>query len=120
MKLLQWLIAFLVFAFVFCLASLTANGQAIRGDVLGLRPNSLPAKCNVGELRIDSGDSYQLKLCGLSNTWSLASFANPMTTNGDLITQTAGIPARLGIGSTSHVLRVVGGAVDEGLLRVRE
>jgi hypothetical protein len=35
---------------------------------------------------------------------------NPMSTTGDLIYQTGGVPARLGIGSTGQVLTVTGGA----------
>jgi len=37
-------------------------------------------------------------------------FTNPMTTDGDLITQASGVPDRVGIGSTGQVLTVVGGA----------
>ena len=36
-------------------------------------------------------------------------FSNPMTTNGDIIFQGAGVPARLAIGSTGQVLTVAGG-----------
>lgn len=36
--------------------------------------------------------------------------ASVMTTNGDIITRAAGVPARLGIGSTGQVLTVSGGA----------
>jgi len=35
--------------------------------------------------------------------------ANPMTTNGDLITRLGGVPVRVGIGSTNQVLTVSGG-----------
>ena len=35
--------------------------------------------------------------------------ANPMTTNGDLITRLGGVPVRVGIGSTNQVLTVAGG-----------
>ena len=39
-----------------------------------------------------------------------AGLTNPMTTNGDLITQAGGIPARVGIGAAAQVLTVVAGA----------
>lgn len=116
MRAIQWLCFITLFAVMFCFAVLTANGQTLRGDALGLRPNSLPSTCNIGDLRVDSSDSYRLKLCNAANTWSVASFANPMTTNGDMITQAAGVPARLGIGSTSHVLQVVGGTPAWGFI----
>lgn len=116
MRAIQWLCFITLFAVMFCFAVLTANGQTLRGDALGLRPNSLPSTCNIGDLRVDSADAYRLKLCNALNTWSIASFADPMTTNGDLITQAAGVPARLGIGSTSHVLQVVGGTPAWGFI----
>lgn len=117
MRLIYWLAGIMIFAYVFCLAMLTsAHGQVLRGDALGLRPAALPVRCNIGDLRVDSADSYRLKLCNATNTWSVASFADPMTTDGDLITQAAGIPARLGIGSTSHVLQVSGAAPTWGLI----
>lgn len=37
-------------------------------------------------------------------------FLNPMTTNGDLITQVSGLPARLGVGADGEVLTVVAGS----------
>lgn len=37
-------------------------------------------------------------------------FLNPMTTNGDLITQASGLPARIGVGADGQVLTVVAGA----------
>jgi hypothetical protein len=46
-------------------------------------------------------------------TWQVpagGSFTNPMTTNGDLITQAGGVPARVGIGTNGWVLTVVAGA----------
>lgn len=41
-------------------------------------------------------------------------FSNPMTTNGDLITRTAGVPARLGIGAANTVLKSDGSAAAWG------
>lgn len=42
--------------------------------------------------------------------WAPASvIADPMTTNGDLITRLSGVPVRVGIGSTNQVLTVSGG-----------
>lgn len=37
-------------------------------------------------------------------------FTDPMTTNGDLITQAGGVPARIGVGTNGQVLTVVAGA----------
>lgn len=36
--------------------------------------------------------------------------ASLLTTNGDLLTRTAGVPARLGVGTEAHVLTVTSGA----------
>jgi len=44
------------------------------------------------------------------NTALAGKMTDPMTTNGDLITRAAGVPARLGIGAPDAILRVVGGA----------
>ena len=46
-----------------------------------------------------------------TDLWAYLStlFTDPMTTDGDLITQVSGIPARLPIGTSSQVLAVVGG-----------
>lgn len=47
---------------------------------------------------------------GESNAIDAFQALSPMTTNGDLITQAAGIPDRLAIGTNGHVLTVVSGA----------
>jgi len=39
-----------------------------------------------------------------------AKVTNPLTTNGDIIVQAAGVPARLGVGTTGQLLTVVAGA----------
>lgn len=55
-------------------------------------------------------------------SWAAPSggFANPMTTNGDLITQTAGSPARLAIGSSGTFLRSNGSAASWNALAVSD
>lgn len=44
------------------------RAQSIVTQNVGLTPTTLPAFCNLGDLRVDSS-TYQLWLCGLSNTW---------------------------------------------------
>jgi len=46
---------------------------------------------------------------GESNATDAFQALSPMTTNGDLISQAAGVPNRIGIGSTGQVLTVVSG-----------
>jgi hypothetical protein len=60
-----------------------------------------------------------------TDLWAYLStlFTDPMTTDGDLITQASGVPARLGIGTTNQVLCVVGGLpawVDSSTLAIGE
>lgn len=53
-----------------CIYSEYALAQSVNANVVRLAPTALPATCNVGDLRVDTGDSYKLKLCGLANTWA--------------------------------------------------
>lgn len=68
----------------------------------------------VFSLELDGG-TLSKSAAGLRLSSSVVSdiaskITNPMTTNGDLITQAAGVPARLPVGSASQILRVVAGA----------
>lgn len=83
-----------------------SHAQQVNASVLKLAATTLPAACIIGDLRTDAGDSNKLKICSATNTWSaVGGFVDPMTTNGDMIYQAAGIPARLAIGSANTVLR---------------
>ena len=55
-------------------------------------------------LKVNASDAIEF------NGTALSTFANPMTTNGDLITRAAGVPARLAIGIDGQVLLVSSGA----------
>lgn len=103
------IVIMLVLLFLTVATAWQAAGQSLNGDLVRLRPTTVPSVCNTGDIRIDAGDSNKLKVCS-SNTWGEAGFANPMTANGDIITQTAGIPARLAIGSANTVLTSSGSA----------
>ncbi len=58
--------------------------------------------------RNTSNGAFYTKTTGSGNTgWTVAGgsgFVNPMTTNGDMITQTAGVPARIAAGTINFVL----------------
>ncbi len=47
------------------------------------------------------------------NGTALSTFANPMTTNGDIIARIAGVAARLAIGTSGQVLTVSAGGIPE-------
>lgn len=47
----------------------------------------------------NDGTHFYLQSGGTSHDLLAGGFSNPMTTNGDIITQAAGVPARLGIGT---------------------
>lgn len=94
-----------------------ALSASINVDYIRLTPATLPTTCVTGELRIDSGDSNKLSVCKVGVWVDLLdanAFFNPMTTNGDLITQAAGVPDRLGIGSSGTVLKSNGSAPSWG------
>lgn len=84
----------------------TASAQNLVGNNLRLNPTSLPFTCNTGDLRIDQDNSFQLKQC-VANGWSAVGgggFTNPMTANGDLITQASSTPSAVHIGLSGTVL----------------
>lgn len=90
----------LVIVIVYLLLAPFARGQTLNGKLLRLNPTALPTMCAIGDLRVDSGDSYKLKICNALDTWTEISptgaIINPMTTAGDLIYGGAsGTPTRL-------------------------
>lgn len=94
----------LVIVIVYLLLAPFARGQTLNGKLLRLNPTALPTMCAIGDLRVDSGDSYKLKLCNALNTWDeiipTGAIINPMTTAGDLIYGgVAGAATRLAAGS---------------------
>lgn len=101
-----------VFLFILALSS-SVQAQSVNANVLRVSPTALPAVCNTGDLRIDTADNYNLKLCR-ANVWSYvidaSTFLNPMTTNGDMIYQALGIEARLPIGAANTVITSSGTA----------
>jgi hypothetical protein len=105
------LISALVFAAIFLLISRATDGQTLGpGQLLRLTPTALPARCSIGDLRVDTADSYKLKLCNALNTWSeitpTGAIINPMTTQGDLVIgASGGTPARLALGTTNQILQ---------------
>lgn len=98
----------LVIIIVYIAFSPFARGQVLNGKLLRLNPTALPATCAIGDLRVDSGDSYKLKLCSALNTWGEISptgvLIDPMTTTGDLISRSAGVPTRIAAGTSGHLL----------------
>lgn len=84
-----------------------AQAQSVNVDKVRFYPAALPSSCVTGEVRIDSADSYKLSICKLGS-WidvvDASTFTNPMTTNGDFITQAAGVPARIALGSANTVM----------------
>ena len=92
-----------VVAIVFLFQVSLAKGQALRGTVLRMEPTILPTTCNTGDIRIDSSDSYRLKIC-VSNNWT-GPMVSPMTTDGDMIYQSSGEPTRLAIGAANTILK---------------
>lgn len=90
----------LVIVVVYLALSPFARGQTLNGKLLRLNPTTLPVMCAIGDIRVDSGDDYKLKLCDALNTWNEISptgvIINPMTTAGDMIYGGAsGVPTRL-------------------------
>lgn len=53
------------------------NAQSLSGSQLRITPLTLPAKCRLGDVRVDSGTS-NLEFCSATNTWS-AVVANTAT-----------------------------------------
>ena len=78
---------------------ITTQGDIIIGNVGG----------NASRLAI--GTNNQILISdGTTAAWAAnPSLTNPMTTNGDIILQAAGIPARLGVGTNGQVLKVTAG-----------
>lgn len=54
----------------------TVIGQSLVGDVLRLKPSSLPALCATGDVRVDAADENKPKIC-VANVWE------PMGGSGD-------------------------------------
>lgn len=111
---------YVVLGLVIILEYNVAKAQSVNANVVRLAPTVMPTVCNTGDLRIDSADSNKLKICK-SNVWNplvegSTSFTNPMTTNGDLITQAAGVPARIAIGTSDYVLKSTGSAASWGAI----
>lgn len=119
-------ISFLLFVVSLMLAAFLilisdAFGQSINGDLVRLRPSSLPTSCNTGDLRTDSADSYKLKQC-VSGSWGEVG-GNPLPayTSGyvlygdgtDTPVATSGLSFNAGTGvltATSFVGSVTGNA----------
>lgn len=81
------------------LAAMTIN-RAVISDASGF---IAPSVTTATELSYVSGVTSSIQ------TQLNSTLVNPMTTNGDLITQIAGVISRLGIGTTGQFLRVVSG-----------
>ncbi len=90
-----------------------ANGVArstvtTKGDILAATGSATITRLGVGAnnyvLTADSAEATGMKWAEVS-----AGFADPMTTNGDMIIRAAGSTTRLGIGSAAQVLTVTGG-----------
>lgn len=79
--------------------STDGQGIEITGSILSLELD--------GSTLTKSGSGLKVS-DSLVNTIN-AKLTDPMSTNGDLITRAAGVPTRLGIGTTGQILRVVGG-----------
>lgn len=60
------IVAMMVAAFLVLTSD--AFGQSLNGDLVRLRPTTVPATCNNGDLRVDANDGFALKIC-TSNTW---------------------------------------------------
>lgn len=97
------------------LFSVLAFGSGVTVDYVRLTPSTLPATCNSGDLRVSPSPNFLLQICR-TNTWYDTGFQNPMTTNGDLITQTAGVPARIPVGTANYVLKSSGTAWAASLI----
>jgi hypothetical protein len=65
---MRWLFQFILLTVVL-LAMEWAQGQALVGNLVRLKPSSIPTRCNTGDLRVDTDDSNKLKICVL-NSWS--------------------------------------------------
>ena len=100
-----------------CLFQTSGGGSVFWGDAVADLA-SLPAAGNTtGTIRQTLDTTYLYRWDGAA--WDLyydgtggGGFTNPMTTNGDLITQTAGVPARIGIGANGTVLSSNGTAAS--------
>lgn len=91
-----------------------AVGQSLNGNVVRLSPTAMPVTCNTGDLRVDSADSYKLKVCK-TNTWvtmldSDGGSVDPTTTAGDMIYNDGSGQERLAIGAVNTVLTSTGSA----------
>ena len=83
--------------------------SVIQRGTLAARPAATAV--GAGTLYYDTTNSILYRSSG--SAWENVEsngLANPMTTNGDLITQAAGVPARIALGTANQVLTVTGGA----------
>lgn len=84
-------------------------GQGTVTSYIRMQPTSLPSSCRAGDMRF-SVSANSLMVCTPANTWGAVGsvtggFANPMTTQGDLIAGGAsGAPGRLAAGTSGFVL----------------
>lgn len=111
------------------LSGLTLTSPAINGSnfVFGTATNTNRLRLPTETTTNLSGLTNTAGLLGYDSTlgkpvyndgtgWSAigGNFTNPMTTNGDMITQAAGVPARVGIGTTGYVWTSNGSAPSWG------
>ena len=78
----------------FILLTSDAFGQSLNGDLVRLRPSTVPATCNTGDLRTDANDGYALKQC-VANSWNDigANPFSPFTSGRVLFGDGTNIPA---------------------------
>lgn len=110
----------LILLFALAPNQVRAQSSAINGNVLRLTPTTLPAVCRDGDIRVNSADTNSVNVC-TSDAWEELlelsdGLVDPMTTNGDMIYQAAGVPARLAIGAADTVIRSNGSAPAWGKL----
>lgn len=80
-------------------ASSLAGAQSLNGTLLRLAPSTLPTKCRLGDLRVNTSNS-SLELCNGSNSW------NAFSTSGATVTSVG-----LSDGSTSPIFTVTNSPV---------
>lgn len=91
----------LVFLFVFSLLSLLdAKAQSFRGDLLRLKPVSLPTKCLIGDMRVSSATN-KLQICSALNTWNELTPVLSYTADRVLISDGSGLVAASSVTSTT-------------------